>query len=93
MASHEQAFGQANDAKPCPNYSLLFPLGLGSVLGLAFGSAGLVAEVSADLDSEDLLSELLSDFASDLDSEDFESDLLSDLDSDAFFESDAADFL
>jgi len=66
-------------------YSLLFPLGFVSVLGFAFGSAAFGAEVSADLDSE----ALLSDLDSDLDSDPFESDLLSD----EFFESEAADFL
>jgi len=71
------------------DYSLLFPLDLVSVLGFVFGStafeAEAEAEVSADLDSE----ELLSDLVSDLDSAPFESDLLSD----ELFESEAADFL
>ena len=83
-------------------YSLRLPLLFGS--GLAFGSAAFDADVSLDLDSEELLSDLLSDFESDdLDSVDFESvdfvsvdvdsDLLSVLDSDSFFDSEAADFL
>ncbi len=89
-------------------YSLRLPLLFGSELGVALGSAALVADASEDLDSDELRSDLLSDFDSDgLDSEDFDSDVVfdsdllsdfeseleSDLDSDAFFESDAADFL
>ena len=76
-----------------------FPLLFGSALGVAFGSAALAVDVSEDLDSDELLSDLLSVFDSDdlesdgLDSAEFDSDLLSDLDSVEFFESDAADFL
>ena len=81
------------------------PLLLGSELGVALGSADLLADASEDLDSDELRSDFDSvgldsgDFDSDeLDSDDFDSDeldsgLLSDLASDEFFESDAADFL
>ena len=71
---------------------LFFGLGLG-----VFGSETLVAFVSDDLESDDALSDLLSDLSdllSDLGSaEDVESDLLSDLVSEEDFESEAADFL
>jgi len=72
------------------------PLFLGLGLGV-FGSETLVAFVSDDLESDDALSDLLSDLfdlLSDLGSaEDVESDLLSDLVSEEDFESEAADFL
>ena len=78
---------------------LFFGLGLG-----VFGSETLVDFVSDDLESDDALSDLLSDLSdllsdlsdllSDLGSaEDVESDLLSDLVSEEDFESEAADFL
>ena len=78
------------------------PLPFGS--GLDFGSAVFDAAVSLDLNSDEPLSDLLSDFESDdfdsvdfesfdFESDDVDSDLLSDLESDALFESDAADFL
>ena len=75
------------------------PLLFVSELGDALGSAALVADASADLDSAELRSDLLSVLDSDgldsdgFDSDDGDSDLLSDFESDEFFESDAADFL
>ncbi len=66
------------------SYSFRLPLGLASLLGVAFGSAAFGAEASEDFDSEELLS--------DLDSEDLDPELLSDLDSELLL-SDAADFL
>ncbi len=79
---------RTRQVRPTLSYSLRLPLGLDSLLGVAFGSAALDAEASEDFDSE----ELLSDFDSDLDSEDFDPELLSDLDSEPLL-SDAADFL